>query len=370
MSDVSNRYARRNYGSGYEGSYDSYPQYDDYMYKDDHRSTKMRKPRRRKKKKSVLIAILIVLVAIVIALGLFCAKIDANLHSFGEPEQQEVSTSLDGSGIWGIGPVNVLLLGSDARADDPSIGARTDAIVVARIDPIAKKVSMVSIPRDTMVDIPGYGTNKINAAYAYDGASGAIDAVEGLCGIKIDHCVMIDFNGLASLVDSVGGVDVFLEEGIDDPLAGDVTVPAGAVHINGAQALALSRSRAWADGDYTRQLNQRKVIAAIAHRIMELPITDMPSAIEGGSLCVSTDDGTGCLGLMLMALELKLPGSELVMQNTHLPSDTAMIDGVSYVVADRAAVSELMIRLQNDGDVEAPLSVSSIDEDIAAASGW
>ena len=378
MSDVSNRYARHNYGGGYENQYDRryddryQPQRDPYSYLDDYNRDREQRqnPRRRKKGHPVLIVILLILVAIAVITGLFCAKIDNNLHSFGTPEQQEVSASLDGSGAWGIGPVNVLLLGSDARADDPSIGARTDAIVVARIDPLAKNVSMVSIPRDTMVDIPGYGTSKINAAYAYGGASGAVDAVENLCGIKIDHCIMVDFNGLAALVDSIGGIDVSLEEGIDDPLAGDVTIPAGDVHINGAQALALSRSRAWANGDYTRQLNQRKVISAIAHRIMELPVTEMPAAIEGGSLCVSTDDGTGCLGLMLVALELKLPGSELVMRNTHLPSDTAMVDGVSYVIADRAAVSELMIRLQNGGDIEAPLTVSSIDGDIAAACGW
>ena len=325
----------------------------------------------RKKKHHVFpIVLLLILILIAVGTGIFAAKVDKNLHSFPVPEQQALDDAVSPSGIWGIQPVNILLLGSDARADDPGMGARTDAIVLAHIDPNAKTVSMVSLPRDTLIQDNEYGTYKLNAAYAYGGASKAVETVENLCGVKIDHCAVIDFAGLAGLVDAIGGIDVVVDETIDNPKAGDVAVPAGPQHINGAQALVMSRDRDYVDGDYTRQSNQRKVISGILHRILNLAPWEMPGAVEGCSMCLATDSSTGTLGIMLLALRMKVPWANMQLRTTVLPSQPADIDGISYVVADRAGTRELISRFDSGKSIEEPVMASSIDEDIVNVRGW
>lgn len=328
------------------------------------------KPKKKKKHHVFPVVLILIVIACAAALGIFAAGVDAKLHSFPEVEQKELDVAVEPAALWGIQPVNVLLLGSDARADDPSMGARTDAIVLAHVDPNTKTISMVSLPRDTLIESADYGTYKLNAAYAYEGADRAVRDVEKLCGVKIDHCVVINFEGLAALVDALGGIDVVVDETIDNPKAGDVVVPAGAQHINGAQALVMSRDRDYVDGDYTRQSNQRKVISGIMHRILDLAPWEMPQAIEGCAACVSTDSSTGTLGLLLLALRLKVPWADMQLRTTVLPSQPVDIDGISYVVADTGATRELMLRLDSGGNIEEPVVSSSIEQDIVNARGW
>ena len=324
-----------------------------------------------RRKHRALPIILILIIAVFVAwLVLFAAKVDGVLHSFPTAEQIELDEAVKPAASWGVQPVNVLLLGSDARVDDPSIGARTDAIVLAHVDPNLKTVSMVSLPRDTLIESTDYGTYKLNAAYAYEGPDRAVHDVEELCGVKIDHCILVDFTGLAGLVDALGGIDVVVDETIDNPKAGDVVVPAGLQHINGAQALVMSRDRDYVDGDYTRQSNQRKVISGIMHRILNMAPWEMPGAVEGCAECVSTDSSTGTLGLLLLAARMKMPWANMQLKTTVLPSAPADINGVSYVIADKAGTKELMLRFDNGGDIEDPVISSSIDQDIVAARGW
>ena len=328
----------------------------------------LRAPKRRHH--FVLWIILLIVIVFGVWLAMFSSKVDANLHSFPVQEQQELDQVLAPSASWGTQPVNVLLLGSDARADDPGIGARTDTMVLARIDPATKIVSLVSLPRDVLIESDDYGTYKLNAAYTYEGADRAVTDVEELCGIKIDHVVVTDFVGLADLVDAIGGIDVYLDEGIDNPKAGTATLEAGQQHINGAQALVMARDRDYVDGDYTRQSSQRKVLSGIVKRILTMAPWEMPGAIEGCSKCLATDSSTNTLGLILLAVRLKVPWAGMQLRTSVLPSQPADIGGVSYVIADKAGVRELMARLENGGNVEDPVVASSIDQDIAQARGW
>ena len=327
------RYGNPGYGypqgyppNSYPGSYQNSPGYQGYQM------PPTRKPKRKRGKLKFIVLLVIVVLGF---LGFSaCSAIDAKLHDFDPAVQQELDHKLSPSSMLGLGPSTVLLLGSDERVGDPELGARTDAIVLARVDPLAKKISMLSIPRDTMVEIEGYGTQKINAAYTFGGPSGAVKAVEDLCGVKVDHCIVVDFDGLAGIIDAIGGIDVMVDEMIDDPDAGDQIIEAGQQHLDGAQSLIFSRSRAYADGDYTRQSNQRKVISAMAHGILARPFWEYPSVFSSVADCVSTDSATTALGLGLSAIELKLPGSEMEMDSAVLPSHPEDIDGISYVVAD------------------------------------
>ena len=112
--------------------------------------------------------------------------------------------------------------------------------MIVQVSGDRQEVSVVSIPRDTWVEVPGYGQAKINAAYSYGGPSLAIQTVEQLTGVHIDHFVIADFESFEALTDEIGGVVINLKT--PQTLA-DTQFPAGAQRLNGAQALTYTRER-------------------------------------------------------------------------------------------------------------------------------
>lgn len=321
-----------------------------------------------------VIAIVIVVVALIAALaggGLYLYKesqksaINEDLHSMDKAQMQAVDAELTGTTSFEK-PFNVLLLGSDARADDPDMGARTDTIIVVRVDPVENIVSMVSIPRDTMIEIDGAGTQKFNAAYTYGGESGTIAAVKKLTGIEIDHFAEVNFESLVGLVDAIGGIDVEVEEEIDDEDAGG-HIDAGKQHLNGEQALIFSRSRHYVDGDYTRQVNQRKVILAIVNKALTAPATELTGLIQASTKFVTTDSGIDFDFIYSLADQMRHNDKDITIYSATIPSTSATINEVSYVIADTAGVKEMMKRFKKGKDVSKAITESSIDEDIATA---
>ncbi len=326
------------------------------------------------KKRALIIAIVVLVAALAVG-GFFAFKeyqkamINQDLHSMSQSELEAVDNELTGS-IHFDQPFTMLLLGSDARSDDPSMGARTDTIVLTRIDPTTNNISMLSIPRDTMIDIPSVGTQKFNAAYTYGGPSGTIAAVKSLCGVDIDHYAEVNFEGLVGLIDAIGGIDVVVDETVDDPDAGNVVIPAGEQHLDGAAALTFSRSRAYADGDYTRVSNQRKVIEAIVHRGLSAPATELHGLIQASTEFLTTDSAMDVDFIYSLADQIRHNNDyPVTITSATLPSSTATIGGVSYVIADQAGVQEIIRIFNEGGDISQPLDASSIDSDRAAASG-
>lgn len=178
-------------------------------------------------------------------------------------------------GIRGArGSFNLLLLATDARADEAS---RTDVLMLAHVNPEQNTVSLVSIPRDTQVNLPGIGLTKINHAHAMAEANGqgghagtlaAIQAVSNLCRCSINYYVKTNFDGFEHFVDTIGGIEVEL----DTPVKLTYnyrTLPAGKQHWNGETALDFVRERkSLDDGDNARQRNQALVIQAIARKLL------------------------------------------------------------------------------------------------------
>lgn len=174
---------------------------------------------------------------------------------------------------------NWLLVGSDSRADlteqqqaDLATGGevgngRTDTIMLVHIPGLFSggPTTMVSIPRDSYVDIPGYGMDKLNAAYAVGGAALLGQTVEEATGLRLDHYAELGFAGFGGVVDSLGGVTVCPTDPIDDPLAG-IALPAGCQVLNGPSALGYVRSRATERADLDRMVHQREFIAALTKR--------------------------------------------------------------------------------------------------------
>ena len=175
---------------------------------------------------------------------------------------------------------NWLVVGSDSRqgltadqeqtlATGGDIGnGRTDTILLVHLPGFGSggRATMVSIPRDSYVAIPGYGRDKINAAFALGGAPLLAQTVEQATGLRLNHYAEIGFSGFASLVDALGGVTVCPTAAIDDPLAG-IDLPAGCQHLNGRAALGYVRTRATPRADLDRMIDQRRFMAALLDRV-------------------------------------------------------------------------------------------------------
>ena len=170
-----------------------------------------------------------------------------------------------------------LLVGSDSRAGlskeerkelstGNAGGGRTDTIMLLHTG--AGPNLLLSIPRDSIVDIPDHGTTKINAAYAFGGAQLLVQTIEQNTGIRIDDYVEIGMGGVAGLVDAAGGIEVCPKENMKDKLAG-LNIKKGCQEVDGATALAYARSRhASATGDIDRVRRQREVVAAVGSKVL------------------------------------------------------------------------------------------------------
>ena len=291
---------------------------------------------------------LLVLVAAIVALYLaILGPIDRAI-SFTAQEREGLGSELK----WHVPgmPYYVLALGSDAR--DGETSSRTDTMILIRVDTLGGKLTMLSIPRDTMVEIDGYGTQKINAAYTFGGVAGAVKEVHELTGVPISQAAMIRFDGLESLVDYLGGVTVNVPVEVYDPDYTGLVLPAGEQEMDGHTALLYSRVRHGFDmGDYQRQADQRILIEAIMNKALGLSPTRLPGLMQhmGGML------GTSMRMYSILPLMLRLKVGGATIYQATVPSTTAMVDGVSYVVADEQALSQMMEVIENGGD---PASVA------------
>ncbi len=194
----------------------------------------------------------------------------------------EANTLLGGAGYPLGSPNNVLVLGSDQRpkgSGEPGAqtsGGRSDSIMLMRVGGGAN--SRLSIARDTIVDIPGHGRGKINAAFAYGGTALAIQTVEQYTGVDVNHVVVVSFEDFPDLIDAMGGITYrggcvvsYINGGFRN---GGYTLrlKAGKTHIDGKQALALARTRKNAcnkrEDDLTRARRQQKVVSAMKRRLL------------------------------------------------------------------------------------------------------
>lgn len=171
-----------------------------------------------------------------------------------------------------------LMVGSDSRGDltaeerkelgtGNASGNRTDTIMVLHTGDGPNL--LMSIPRDSQVEVPGYGTTKINAAYAYGGPKLLVRTVEGATGIRIDHFVEVGFGGFVDLVDAVGGIEVCPPFAMKDPLA-KIDLKKGCQDVDGPTALGYARSRKTDQqyGDLGRASRQREVVSAIGREAL------------------------------------------------------------------------------------------------------
>lgn len=325
--------------------------------------------KKRKKPHKGRKAVLIGLISLAAVLGLAGGAVALYLNSLGQSmafqdknEEEQLKAALAPvSQETEAQPFYTLLLGSDAREGDAA--SRSDVMILLRADPAKGQLTMVSIPRDTMVDLPGHGRSKINAAYAYGGAAGAVDAVSKFANVPIAHYAEIHFQELEDLVDALGGVWV------DVPVSNDQTgssntgmhLNAGEQLLNGEQALALARERyGYERGDFQRADNQKLILQAIIKQTLDASPLQMPGLIQQLAGCVTTDYSV--TDIISLAQTFQNAG-DFTIYSATAPSSTMTIDGVSYVVVDQEAWSQMMERVDSGADPNAETVASGVSED-------
>jgi LCP family protein required for cell wall assembly len=253
---------------------------------------------------------------------------------------------------------NILLLGTDARAElesfDDAAGQRSDTMMVAHIPADRHGITVMSIMRDSWVEISGHGTAKVNAALAYGGVPLAVQTVESLIGARIDHVAIFDFKGFIGLTDAVGGVD------IDNPIEFEsyhlrgTTFAHGRLHLDGTHALAFARERyAFIDGDYTRVRNQQAFIEALLDKVVSSDTALNParvsSVLEAITPYLKLDAGFTSGYIAGLALELRdVRRADVTFFTMPTVGTGTSNDGQSIVLIDRARLADVRAGFASD----------------------
>ena len=240
-------------------------------------SNRKRKKRSKKKgwsiKKKVIISTFIIFALLISTLATGYMYIRSKIYSGLNPS--ETISDTEYKEVEGI--TNVLLIGTDARTLDEA--SRADSIIIATLDNNRKQIRLTSLFRDTLVNIPGHGEGKLNAALAYGGPELLIETIKETYGISLDKYVIINFWGFEAIIDQMGGLELNVEEYMLNELnkyIGESTggndcpvTEAGLQVLNGKQALSYARIRKGVGDEYARTDRQREVLIKVAEKLKE-----------------------------------------------------------------------------------------------------
>lgn len=341
----------------YTNDFDNNDSIDLYSsYQDISSHSKPKKRKRRKKKSAVkILAVICIILVCVISLGVagysyaysIINKVERTPLETEEPEELNITTS-EYDGIK-----NIALLGIDTRVDNTS--GRSDAVIILSVDKKHNKIKMISVARDSYVDIDGHNKDKLTHAYAYGKSTLAVKTLNKNFNLEITDYVTVNFHGFSRIIDYIGGVEVEVDQKEKDHLnsyvipklvkAGfkcDLIERTGMQKLTGTQALCYSRIRK-IDGDIERGNRQKEVLAAMFARVKSMNVAKLPKIAE----MVFSECQTSLSSSDIMSMGLWAISSKPEMENMSIPNDNVKgkgqtIRGVWYYVYDiEAAAAEM-----------------------------
>ncbi|MDX2086151.1 MAG: LCP family protein [Candidatus Melainabacteria bacterium] len=320
-------------------------------------------PPRRHRWKKVLLFLSTVLLSTLLLLLIAVSIFGPRLGSF---------SNVDPRNILQLPILNddqiVLLMGVDSNQFVPGVkdgfqATRSDTMLLVRLSPRYKTISVVSIPRDSKVFLPNGSVGKINSAHAIGGAEYAVKTVTTSFGIPVSHYMVVDLKGIRDVVDAVGGVDVYVEKPMhyrDRTAKLTIDFEVGTHHLNGAQAEAYLRFRHDALGDIGRIRRQQYFLSALADRMKDpLMLPRLPGLVHTVSKYVQTDLEAGDLLKMAAfarSVDLASIRTATIPGNPSGPHNT-----LSYWIVNPEATQKLLDHLI--------LNVGSHQEASSAATG-
>ncbi|WP_420642307.1 LCP family protein [Candidatus Leptofilum sp.] len=289
------------------------------------------------------------------------AGVDLSLEQTGPSDVptlvpgQPTPTLIPTSEPWeGVDRVNILLMGIDRRPGEAFI-SRTDTMMLVSLDPATDSASILSIPRDLYVLIPGYGRDRINTAFVYGsagnnpigGAALAMQTVEYNLGVPVNHYVMVDFSAVINGINALGGIDVDVPVAINDPTYPNMNygfdplfIPAGLNHFDGATALKYARTR-HQDSDFGRAARQQQVILAVRQKAAALGFTGLVA--QAGTLYQQVENGVRTdLSLEQM---IRLATAANSIDSENIQNDVLDFD---YVSSYRTETGAQVLILENE----------------------
>lgn len=313
-------------------------------------------PRRRRTGRvilSILLIIVLALVGLLVYLDFSMKRVDALGQANSVPAGPGTNWLMVGSDSReGLTPEQEAQLATGDQGD--AGGQRSDTMMLLHIPSGSEKPTLVSLPRDTYVSIPGHGKNKLNAAFAFGGAPLLVQTVEQATNVHIDHFAQIGFAGFAGVVDAIGGVDMCVDKPMKDPKAG-IDLQPGCQNLNGANALGYVRTRATARADLDRVVHQRQFLGALAKKatspgVLLNPFESIPMVINGTTL-LTVDNGDHIWNVAGMALAIG-GGSDNLVTTTVPLGKSVSVSGVGDAVTwDTSKAKQLFGALAQDQPV-------------------
>lgn len=333
---------------------DSVDLYSSYQDISSH-SKKAQKRRRKKKSKGKVLVIISLLLVCLLSLGVagysyaysIINKVERAPLETTEPEELNITTS-EYDGIK-----NIALLGIDTRQDNTS--GRSDAVIVLSIDKKHNKIKMISVARDSYVDIDGHNKDKLTHAYAYGKSTLAVKTLNKNFNLEITDYVTVNFHGFSRIIDYIGGVDIEIDKKEMDHLNSYI-IPklvksgfqcenikgTGMQHLSGTQALCYSRIRK-IDGDVERGNRQKEVLSAMFDKVKGMNVAKLPKIAElVFSECQTSLSTNDIMSMGLWAISSKPEMANMSIPNDNVKGKGQIIRGVWYYVYDVQAAAEAM----------------------------
>lgn len=259
-------------------------------------------PRRRRRGRAVLLVVLALIVLVLIYL------------------------------LFPFGTQRVVLLGSDARAEEAS---RTDTILVTAA---GGHDGILSVPRDTLVEVPGLGEDKVNAAFANGGPELTVETLEGFMDRRIDNYLILNFDGVSEIVDAMGGVTIDVQQQIEPVEAGGPSVPPGEQTLNGEEALAFVRYRGGPTADIGRAGRQQQFVQAVAGQSLS-PLKWHRVPATASAVLSNIETNMNPVEAARFVVQLQLAGDR---PTEIYPGTPQYINGISYWVPDTSSGEQVM----------------------------